>query len=77
MQKKISILWKVGSFLIENDAKEKKEAECFFFFTKGEEMSRVGSRDRHLRWRSKITIKNIVSDDQQLSVWFWHTFLSY
>ena len=26
----------------------------FFFFTKSEEMSRVGSRDRHPRWRSKI-----------------------
>ena len=25
----------------------------FFFFTKSEEMSRVGSRDRHPRWRSK------------------------
>ena len=24
-----------------------------FFFTKSEEMSRVGSRDRHPRWRSK------------------------
>ena len=23
------------------------------FFMKGEEMSRVGSRDRHSRWRSK------------------------
>ena len=35
-------------FLKENDAKEKKEAECFFFFfTKGEEMFWVGSRDRH------------------------------
>ena len=59
MQKKISILWKVGSFLIENDAKEKKEAECFFFFTKGEEMSRVGSRDRHLRWRSNNKYKKL------------------
>ena len=26
----------------------------FFFFTKSEEMSRVGSRDRHPRWRSNI-----------------------
>ena len=26
----------------------------FFFFTKSEEMSRVGSRDRHTWWRSKI-----------------------
>ena len=35
-------------FFKKNDAKEKKEAECFFlFFTKGEEMSMVGSRDRH------------------------------
>ena len=40
-------LRKVRSFLKEKDAKEKKEAECFSFFTKGEEMSWVGSRDRH------------------------------
>ena len=37
----------------ENDAKEKKEAEYFSFFTKLDQMSRVGSRDRHSRWRSK------------------------
>ena len=27
-----------------------------FFFTKSEEMSRVGSRDRHPRWRSKSCV---------------------
>ena len=30
----------------------------FFFFTKSEEMARVGSRDRHPRWRSKNTQLN-------------------
>ena len=42
-------------FLKENDAKEKKGGWMLFsfFFTKGEEMSRVGSRDRHTWWRSK------------------------
>ena len=39
-------------FLKENDAKEKKGGRMLF--TKGKEMSRVGSRDRHSRWRSKI-----------------------
>ena len=29
------------------------EAECFF--TKSDQMSRVGSRDRHTGWRSKMT----------------------
>ena len=46
MQKKICIFMKSW-------CKRKKEAECFFF-TKGEEMSRVGSRDRHTWWRSEI-----------------------
>ena len=35
---------KVGSFLKENEAKEKRRQNAFsFFFTKGEEMPRVGS----------------------------------
>ena len=39
---------KLGLFKKKMMQKKKKEAECFFlFFTKGEEMSRVGSRDRH------------------------------
>ena len=44
MQKKWCIFVKSWHFL-------KKEVKCFF--TKGEEMSRVGSRDRHAWWRSK------------------------
>ena len=54
-KRKYAFLWKVGPFLKENDAKEKKGGWMLFFlfFTKGEEMSRVGSRDRHSRWRSK------------------------
>ena len=31
----------------------KKEVKCFFFFTKSDQMPRIGSRDRHTRWRSK------------------------
>ena len=49
MQKKDAFLRKVGSFLKENEAKEKKGGGMLFsFFTKGEEMPRVGSRDRHV-----------------------------
>ena len=49
-KRKDAFLWKVGSLLKENDAKEKRRQNAFFM--KVEEMSRVGSRDRHAWWRS-------------------------
>ena len=52
-KRKDVFLWKVGSFLKGNDAKEKKGGRMLFFFKKLEQMYRLGSRDRHSRWWSK------------------------
>ena len=38
------------------------------FFTKSEEMSRVGSRDRHAWWRSKNTIQSKVVGEMLLMI---------
>ena len=37
-----------------------------FFFTKFDQMSRVGSRDRHAGWRSKIGRYSIKSTTKQV-----------
>ena len=42
-----------------------------FFFTKLEEMSRVGSRDRHPRWRSNYEIKYFQGEEpEDTMMWF-------
>ena len=50
------------------------------FFTKFEEMSRVGSWDRHAGWRSKIGTKKIIWKDHwsiHLEVLLWYDFTQY
>ena len=41
-------------FFLKEEKDEKGRLMLFFFFTKFDQLSRVGSRDRHTGWRSKI-----------------------